>query len=898
MSMHRKFPPALSAGTAVALFVATVCGGAAHAQTATPPSAAKRGGENLAEVIVTAQQRRQKLIDVPAALTVFTSHDIRADGIERPTNFIALTPGVSAIQTSEIGDLELSIRGINTGRDTEPNYALVINGVLQVNPFDLNQELANLTQIEILKGPQGAIYGLNGVAGAIIVKTKKPGRRFDADATLSYGNHNTQVAHFWVSGPVTQHIFAGISGFYRKTNGFFYNSYLHCSDCADYYDEKGVAPRVIIRFSHRAMLDIMAKYSHIRAGALNYNAAFALPAFAAAFNSPNFFQNVNDHNFKYINNVVPRNVQVNKQFSVRGKWRLNFGTLTAFYSYADQSEYFLTDGTSAAFNLYANVPTSVGPDVCSVSLAAEPGAPLPSPAFYANQFGPGNPGFNLLPPYSPTTCDGYQYQQRDEIDNSVEVRMTSPSAERLQWQGGLYYANIRRHVDVSQGSDNGNGFLAQAFVPTGGPNPTDVEYNDRFRNKVWAIFGNAAYPVLHNLEASLALRYDREQQEVSNRVGTGAQAFAQTPCYAQGAGCSIATAQQPYINPAYTIDPALATAGIPNRSKTFSQLEPKFTLNWKIRPELSVYGSYGIGFRSGGFNSSGDAATVLNGFGALRYVQNGQPVASTPSLPVASIGTCANGQNDAVVYNAQGVGTPTCGGTPTYPNGVSDTFKKEVSKAGEIGFKAELFHHHLYVSGDAYLTKVDNMQIFNFFAGPFGLLRVVSNIDRSTLKGVEGAVRWQATRYLSLFGGFGTVDSRIDRYSGRPYTVGNSIPYAPKYTADAGGDFKIPVSDGWAFLAHADMSALGKTWFGPVQNNQVQTLFGVPGDFSKTYRDPYQLFNARVGMQSDHWTVTLWGRNLGDKRFLAEVIPAPEFGGSFIFQGNGRAYGVQVSYRD
>lgn len=171
MSMHRKLPPALSAGTAVALFVATVCGGAAHAQTATTPSAAKRGGENLAEVIVTAQQRRQKLIDVPAALTVFTSHDIRADGIERPTNFIALTPGVSAIQTSEIGDLELSIRGINTGRDTEPNYALVINGVLQVNPFDLNQELANLTQIEILKGPQGAIYGLNGVAGAIIVKT-------------------------------------------------------------------------------------------------------------------------------------------------------------------------------------------------------------------------------------------------------------------------------------------------------------------------------------------------------------------------------------------------------------------------------------------------------------------------------------------------------------------------------------------------------------------------------------------------------------------------------------------------------------------------------------------------------------------------------------------------------
>ena len=451
---------------------------------------------------------------------------------------------------------------------------------------------------------------------------------------------------------------------------------------------------------------------------------------------------------------------------------------------------------------------------------------------------------------------------------------------------------------VSQGSDNGNGFLTKAFVPTGGPNPTDLEYNDRFQNKVAAIFGNVAYAVLPKVEADLALRYDREQQEVFNRVGTGAQALAQTPCFAQGATCTLANAQQPYINPAYTIDPTLAFTGIPNRSKTFSQLEPKVTLTWKIRPEMAAYGSYGIGFRSGGFNSTGDAATVLSGFGGLRYVQNGQPVASQPSLPVASIGTCSNGQDDAVVYNAQGVGTPTCGATPTFPNGVSDTYKKEVSKAAEIGFRAQLLHHSLYLSGDLYDTKVDNMQIFNFFAGPFGLLRVVTNIDRSTVKGVEGAVRWQATRYLALFGGIGTVDSRIDRYSGRPYTSGNSIPYAPRYTGDVGADLKVPVSDGWALQAHMDMSAVGKTWFGPVQNNQVQTLFGVPGDFSKTYRDPYQIYNARLGMQSDHWTVTLWGRNLGNKNYLAEVIPAPEFGGSFIFSGTGRAYGVELRYRD
>ena len=892
--MQRKLLSTFSACAAITSFAAAAPP-ARPAPAQSPPTI--MSGENLAEVVVTARQRKEKLVDVPDAVQVFTPKDIHAAGIERPADFVALTPGVSEVQTAEIGDMQLSIRGINTGRDSETNYALIIDGVLQVNPFSLNQELANLTQIEIVEGPQGALYGRNAVAGAVIIDTKEPGRSFDADATVGYGNKDTQTANFWVSGPLTPAVSAGLGGFYRKTNGFFYNSYLHCDHCADYYDEKGLAPRLIVRIGDSGKLDFKGKYSRIHAGAINFNAAFALPAFATVFDSPAFFQNVNDHPFDYINNIVPQNVQENKQFSVRGDWELAIGTVTGFYAYADQSEYFVTDGTSAAFNLYANVPTSVGPDVCSVSVAAAPGAPLPPPAFYANQFGPGVPGFNLLPPYSPTTCDGYQYQQRDEIDNSIEVRLTSPGAQRLRWQGGLYYADIRRHVDVSQGSDNGNGFIARGFVPTGGPNPTDLEYNDRFHNKVSAVFGNAAYDVIPNIEAALALRYDREKREVANQVGTGAQAFAQTPCFAQGATCTAATASQPYINPAYTIDPALATTGIPNRSAAFSELQPKVTLTWKIMPEMSVYGSYGYGFRSGGFNSTGDAATVLGAFGGLRSVQGGTPVGSQPSLPVASIGTCANGQTDAVVYNAQGAGTPTCGATPTYPNGVSDTYKKEVSKAGELGLKAELLDHTLYLTADLYETRVDNMQIFNFFAGPFGLLRVVTNIDRATLKGVEGGVRWQATRYLSLSAGIGTVDSRIDSYSGRPYTVGNAVPYAPKYTGNVGANLNVPVSGSWSLLAHVDMSAVGKTWFGPVQNNQVQTLFGVPGDFSRTYRDPYRLFNARLGVQSGHWNVTLWGRNLGDKQYLAEVIPAPEFGGSFIFSGTGRAYGAEIGYR-
>ena len=107
----------------------------------------------LEEIVVTARQREERIENVPVSITAFTAADIRSAGIDRPQDFIALTPGMAQVQTAEVGDLQVTIRGINTGRDAEPNFALVIDGVLQTNPNALNQELANVTQIEVLKGP-------------------------------------------------------------------------------------------------------------------------------------------------------------------------------------------------------------------------------------------------------------------------------------------------------------------------------------------------------------------------------------------------------------------------------------------------------------------------------------------------------------------------------------------------------------------------------------------------------------------------------------------------------------------------------------------------------------------------------------------------------------------------
>ena len=850
---------ALAASIAAAL--STIPMTAVQAQSA--PSAANE----LGEIVVTARQREEKITDVPVSVQAFSADEIKAAGIERPQDFINLTAGVSAVQTAEVGDLQISIRGINTGRDAETNFAFVVDGILQTNPSALNQELNGVSQIEILKGPQGALYGRNAVAGAMIISTRKPTDKFEADIDVGAGDYGLKKADFWIGGPVADGVKGSLSAYTRKMNGQWTNSRLNCNDCVDYFDEKGVTGRLLFDAAGGSF-DIKAKASHVTAGAINFNASLALAEIAPLAGAI-FQENANDHQFVYLNNIKPTNEQKNANFSIKGEWDTSLGKVTSYVAYNDQTNYFLTDGTSAAFYLYSVTPS------CQASNSAAVSGSLPSPFYYSS-----NGGFvnSFLPPYSGTTCDGYQYQQRDQKDASFELRIASPGNQPLRWTAGIYYGDIKRHVVVSQGYDPGPGgtFSAQGFVPytNGTTNTTDLEYNDDFHSKVSAVFGQIAYDIAPNVETALALRYDNEQRSVDNLVGTGANALAQTP----GFGAAWSGGTQPYINPAYTQDPALATTGIPSRSKSYSQLQPKLSVNWKLSDDFSTYASYGYGFRSGGFNSTGSAATVQQWYGNLCL---GPSVFQNNGLYPASCST------PGAVHSL---------------TGVSDDYKAELSKSAEIGFKSFLDGRKISINAALFQTKVENMQYFNFFAGPFGLLRVVTNIDAVTIKGLEVDARWKASRYATLFAGYSLIDSRIDEYSGRPYTAGNTVPYAPKYTANAGIDLNIPFVGGTALVARLDGSALGKTWFHPVQDNTVPNLFGElagfgQGNFSKQYRDAYAILNARLGIQGEQWGVTAWSHNLTDKKYLAEIIPAPEFGGSFVHNAPGRSFGVDVSYK-
>ena len=829
--------------------------------------------EELEEIVVTARQREERLIDVPASITAFTEGVIERANIERAADFISMTPGVSMVQSAEVGDSQVSIRGINGSRDAEANFAFIVDGILHTNPSAFNREYADLQQIEVLKGPQGAIYGRSAASGAIIVTTKKPTQELEGKVKGSVGNKSSYYGSGVVSGGLSENLAGRLHVDYRNTDGFYENSYYSDfldknPDIVDDFENYNINGRLAWEPMDNLTVDLRAHYGEVDAASISFNSAFALPVFGFIPRGAPLYEDVNEHDFVFQANVNPSNEQESMDFSLKVDYEMDWATVTAWTLYSDVDQNFLADGTSGAFGFFNFEPN------CIASAAAIAGLGVPFPPPTANT---GVPATSFYGAYTPTTCDGYQYQERNQEDISFEIRLTSPDDQQLRWQAGFYYLNLDREVGVATLRDpstvadvtsDGSAGVLTSFV-----NPlTEALVHDKFDTEVWAVFGQVAYDVMDNLEASVALRYDHEAREVHSLVPPPSVQRSNFIDYTTGflifplggAGCEDGIAGSP-LNPAY-VDFATCTTlnDIPDRKKSFEELQPKISLRWNANDVWTFFGSWGVGFKSGGFNNQGSQATVDLFF-------------NNPAIGAAV------GQGGAGLS-------------------ISDQFGKETSSAFEVGFKSTYLDGRLNMEGALYYTEVDDMQIFTFFVGPFGLLRVVSNIDEVQITGGEFAMNVQLTDAWNVFGGIAITNAIIKENTNRPQTEGNRVPYAPEFTANFGTEYiHSTVWDNVEFVGRLDYSIVGPTWFAePQENDQTLTLFTPFGfglaDWSLAQRDAYGLLDVRVGFQSERWGAFMTVKNLLDENFLQEVIPAPEFGGSFIHPGAERAWAVELSY--
>lgn len=691
--MEGKQPAVLSVGCLVGALLAVG-----------PPSAVAQPSGALEEILVTARRRAESFQEVPVTITAFDEAAIRSAGIERPQDFISLTPNVTLVETQNQGTSFISIRGISQARNSEPSVAVLLDGVLMSNPAQFTQELFDVQQIEVLKGAQGAVYGRNAIGGAIVITTREPSDTFQGRARLGYDNGPGTMAQIMGSGPLgtseTLSYHAALS--YFDTDGYIDNVYLN--EKADPFQDVSARARLIWAPNDRLRTDARIYYSEVDTQALYFTIDFGEDA-----NNTSLPVRVNNRGM---------NVRELGQLAFKLDYELAGGTFTAITSF-DTIEEILTG------DQFDNLPIEE--------------------SFF----------------FSLTGDDWAQSQFLDVETLSQEIRFTSSADQRLRWIAGGYAISTDRFISTGNIIDRGLGAFPVYREPRG-RFPFDTEtfpnsYQTTFLadgqdNFAWALFGEVAYDISDRTELAVAMRYDEDTRE------------------------------QTTLTPEPFLPTGLEAETGEVRKHTWDAFQPRVTLSFRPNSNLTVYGGWSRGFRSGGFNQTGvEAAAIAAGF-----------------------------------------------------LGVGDLFTDQVADTLEFGLKSRLLDGRVNLNFSVFDTVSDGGYFFVFLAE--SSTQNLGSLGEIEYQGFEVDLSARLMEGLDLFLGYGATDSEITE-SVDPAHIGNEAPLVNKNTINAGLQYTRPLgAAGLEFFLRTDYHRIGDTYWEPVNytvRNPVNLLdwrLGIRGE--------------------------------------------------------------------
>jgi iron complex outermembrane receptor protein len=670
----RELRRALLAGTSVAVALVAMRPDAALAQGQSQSQSGGAEFTELEEIVVTSRRRAESLQEAPAAITAFTAQSIQDAGIERPADFVALTTNLTLIETQNAGNAFVVLRGITQNRNSEPSVAVVIDGVQQVNPAQFNQELFDIQQIEVLKGPQGAIYGRNAIGGAIVITTKKPGEETDGSVMAGIDNGPGYKIRASVGGPIGESgtLKYRLSGAFIDTDGYINNEFL--DEEADPYQDLSLRGRLIWDPTDQLSVDMRASIARLRTQALYYN----------------IVTDVNDVSLPVRVNNAGQNDRDMDSYSVQLTYDFEGGgTLTSTSSFDTLEEVLTGD----AFDFL----------------------PIEESLFYQIL------GFDMN-----------QSQFLDVESWSQDLRYASSDDGLLRWMVGGYMIGTGLYISTGNMVDTGQGVFPVYREPSTNPaNPQATFLADEQDNFAWAVYADATYDLSETLELNASIRYDEDEREQ----------VTLTP-----------TEFLPNIEGL----PGATTGEV--RTETFSEWQPKVTLRYTPTDNLTLYGGYSTGFRSGGFNQSGVGAIAA-----------------------------ANG----IV-------------------GVGDIFEAEAATTFEVGFKSTLLDNRMTLNGNVFTTKSENSYFFVFLAA--NSTQNLGTVPEGRLTGMELDGTLRVVPGLDFNFGFGYTDSEIKEFEDTT-VIGNKLPGVSEYTLNLGTQYTTEIADGVTLIARADYQRIGKTWW-------------------------------------------------------------------------------------
>lgn len=540
--------------TLIGLFAAASTASAQAPSRAT--EASPEQGVTLGELVVTAQKREEKLHDVPIAITAFTAAQRDLVGIQTLQDIVKFTPGMSYGGPNGA----ISVRGIGRVTNafgTDPGVAEYYDGVYQSDTsfVALAPFLADRT--EILRGPQGTLYGRNSIGGAINIISKRPTETFTGDVEQTVGSYETSFTGIRVSGPLTDKL----KGLLAATYDYQGKGYIHNVAGKDTGTRETPSIEAQLQFDPTENLQIWAKYDvsflNVRPTLANASAPYATSgeSFSGLVLNPFFHDPTPNPGIADIRkNAIDftgyeRESRPTQTFTLQASW--NLGHTTLKYT-----------GGFTTFNVLVRQDFDYG---------ARPNFVMPYTGVCVVGYCPYPNGIPV------STSNILQVSERSN-GWSNELNWSSNGDGALTWILGLYQYGENTHGGFAL--QNPGQVELQAPVG-GGANPEGayLTSNTSLKTDSYAVFGQGDYKLSDALTATVGLRYTRDHK-------TGSE-FQDLVFF----NPNLTSANQAFDLGSMTRDVAGRWSGFTGR----------LGLAWRPDADTNVFGSISRGYKSGGF---------------------------------------------------------------------------------------------------------------------------------------------------------------------------------------------------------------------------------------------------------------------------------------------------------
>lgn len=801
----------------------------------------------LEEVLVTAQKREQSLQDVGIAVSAFTGDQMEQLGWDTADDVVAQAPGVTLVQPNGPSSFYINIRGVAqndfSGDNQESPVAIYVDDVYVASPTGAGFQLFDFERVEILRGPQGTLFGRNATGGLVHYVSRKPSQDTEGYVSLTTGEFNQIDVEGALGGGITDTVSARLSFNSANNDGMIENRSGGDLNDNDVWALRG---QLLFEISEETELLLNA-----RAGELdNTNAPFEHSA--ARLNGDGLGERING-----------------TDYSDLGGWN-------GWGNYADPDGGKIHSGDYDA-NGYIKVETEgftgtlktvVGDGMEFVSIT----------------------DFNTLKRDYLEDSDAspnpfFHFSVKSDMEQFSQEFRLSGETDTTRWVTGVYYMNYEG--DLFTGGTAG-GFARAAFgdivlqgfiVPADPNNPTPAEIQDAFdltqalfpdefgfnspfstETESTAIFGQMEFDLSDAVTVTAGLRWSKEEKttqfdqyysafasSTSNRVveqdwfGLGSPVWSFGNGQYSNRGIFVFDNGDVPENFADPTDPnQVVTPLIEGQMDTDiddSFVTWKLGLDWQVSDDTLTYLSYNRGIKAGGFNAPLDATLYMYGFLAPEDMK----------------------------------------------------FDKETLDAFEVGFKTELWDGRARLNGAAYYYDYQDYQAFNLES----LTLFVFNTDAIN-KGFELELQATPTENFDMLLGFAFVDTTVeDAYSpdGGTTLVDREMIMTPEFSFN--GMFRYQWELGGGYLAaQYDFSYLDDHFF-QLKNSPVGT------------EDAYMLSNVSLSYTTDEgdWTVTAFVNNVTDEEYrqmvfdLAGTPSEGGFGMAESYYGKPRWWGLSLDYR-